>query len=303
MMTDDEFKSLATRYLDDAIDEDGRRNLSQELLDSRERVRQFNDLRILTGMILEHGRSDQELPHMLEFPGKKTNFLTTRQWLSAAALVAIGLFVGFLVGERWKGPEPSQPDLEQVAVLIDGGFEKGNGNTLDDYPAEAGQWSGNAIEVTEEAAGFQPFEGKSMLCLDLNTAAPERVAKWQIVNLKDGQRAEDPMVAELCVRFNSDTDEQETEVPCRIEVYALQGAPETAQAQLEAGSYLASASTHLRADADPLTWEIARANLVVAPEADFLLLGISGHTDPQPFGGARHFVDGVELRLRDSISP
>ena len=57
-MTDDDFKSLATRYLEDAIDEDDLRQLNHELLDSPERVRQFNDLRLLVGMIMEHGRSE-----------------------------------------------------------------------------------------------------------------------------------------------------------------------------------------------------------------------------------------------------
>ena len=56
-MTDKEFLRLVTLYLEDAIDQTDQKKLQSELAHSAERVRQFNDLRLLTGLIHEHGRA------------------------------------------------------------------------------------------------------------------------------------------------------------------------------------------------------------------------------------------------------
>ena len=70
MMTDDEFRQLATRYLEDALDEDEVRRLNRELGGSPERVSEFNDLRLLAGLIREHGRTDAGAAGVVKFPGK-----------------------------------------------------------------------------------------------------------------------------------------------------------------------------------------------------------------------------------------
>ena len=56
-MTDQEFLRLATLYLEEEIDQVDLATLHRELANSPERVTQFNDLRLLTGLIHEHGRS------------------------------------------------------------------------------------------------------------------------------------------------------------------------------------------------------------------------------------------------------
>ncbi|MEE2934860.1 MAG: hypothetical protein VYA84_02570, partial [Planctomycetota bacterium] len=58
-MTEGEFLRLATLYLEDAIDASERNLLNQELANSPSRVRQFNDLRFMTGLIYEYGQSTQ----------------------------------------------------------------------------------------------------------------------------------------------------------------------------------------------------------------------------------------------------
>ena len=55
-MTDNDFLRLATLYLEDAIDQSDLELLHLEFANSPDRVRQFNDLRLLTGLIHEHGR-------------------------------------------------------------------------------------------------------------------------------------------------------------------------------------------------------------------------------------------------------
>ena len=56
-MNDEEFLRLATLYLEDAIDDCDLDLLNRELANSPDHVRQFNDLRLVTGLISEHGRT------------------------------------------------------------------------------------------------------------------------------------------------------------------------------------------------------------------------------------------------------
>ena len=56
-MTEKEFERLVTLYFEDAIEQGDQDSLQSELANSPERVRQFNDLRLLAGMIHEHGRA------------------------------------------------------------------------------------------------------------------------------------------------------------------------------------------------------------------------------------------------------
>ncbi|MEM7559286.1 MAG: FecR domain-containing protein, partial [Planctomycetota bacterium] len=79
-MSDEEFLRLTTLYLEDAIDPGDLESLNRELANSPERVRQFNDLRLLTGLILEHGHAveseDAALPQKEALPKVLTNSAT-----------------------------------------------------------------------------------------------------------------------------------------------------------------------------------------------------------------------------------
>lgn len=264
---------------------------------------------------MEYGRLAPELPRVLDFPQPEMKRVRSRPWLSAAALIAIGLLVGLLLGRPWNGERDSRPDPVDVVTavnLIDGGFEKADSIAVAGYPERAGQWTGDAVRVSlEESTEIQPFEGSSMLCLvhrDEDAPAPapkstpQRAVQWQIVDIDETDATSPPMVAELRARFNRDTEGPSAEWPCRVELYAFRGRSETAQSQLESGSYLASASAQLHTDDDPRTWELAETSLRVPPEADFLLVGISGIGEriPQPFGSdafAGHYADGIDLKL------
>ena len=54
-MNNEEFLRLTTLYLEDAINADDLELLNCELTNSTDRVQQFNDLRLVTGLIKEHG--------------------------------------------------------------------------------------------------------------------------------------------------------------------------------------------------------------------------------------------------------
>ena len=56
-MSDEEFLRLTTLYLEDAIDAGDLDLLNRELANSPDRVRKFNDMRLVTGLINEHGRA------------------------------------------------------------------------------------------------------------------------------------------------------------------------------------------------------------------------------------------------------
>ncbi len=56
-MNEEEFLRLTTLYLEDAIDAGDLDLLNRDLANSPDRVRQFNDLRLVTGLINEHGRA------------------------------------------------------------------------------------------------------------------------------------------------------------------------------------------------------------------------------------------------------
>ncbi len=58
-MNDEDFLRLITLYLEDAITGVDLEVLNRELANSPDRVRQFNDLRLLTGLINEHGRTNE----------------------------------------------------------------------------------------------------------------------------------------------------------------------------------------------------------------------------------------------------
>ena len=55
LVNNEEFLRLTTLYLEDAINADDLELLNCELTNSTDRVQQFNDLRLVTGLIKEHG--------------------------------------------------------------------------------------------------------------------------------------------------------------------------------------------------------------------------------------------------------
>ena len=66
-MNDEEFLRLATLYLEDAIDPGDLDLLNRDLANSPDHVRLFNDLRLVTGLISEHGRT-VESGHAADVP-------------------------------------------------------------------------------------------------------------------------------------------------------------------------------------------------------------------------------------------
>ena len=89
-MNKEEFLRLATLYLEDAIDEDELKLLGRELDGSPERVQQFNDLRLLAGLIHEHGQNSEEFKNRLaENGGSPSRNRAVLRWIFPAVLACL----------------------------------------------------------------------------------------------------------------------------------------------------------------------------------------------------------------------
>ena len=96
-MNDGEFQHLVTLYLEDAIDARNLDALNRELANSSDRVRQFNDLRLVMGLINEHGRAVEsedagETRHDRQSPdlatNKESHFWPSRRAIAIALVLA-----------------------------------------------------------------------------------------------------------------------------------------------------------------------------------------------------------------------
>jgi len=84
-MTNDQFGELVTLYCEGVLDADSLEQLNRELANSPDRVREFNDLRLLIGALPESMRESESVP-----PAKTIRFPSLLRWAAAACLV-IGL--------------------------------------------------------------------------------------------------------------------------------------------------------------------------------------------------------------------
>ncbi|MDA7893755.1 FecR family protein [bacterium] len=120
-MNDEKFLRLTTLYLEDAIGTGDLESLNRELSNSPDRVRQFNDLRLLTGLIHEHGRAvesgnaaDLETDIPSESPDfdpsvveSKRNTASQFQFAQRAlALVVLATAASLFVFLIWSDTEP-----------------------------------------------------------------------------------------------------------------------------------------------------------------------------------------------------
>ena len=312
MMADDEFKRLVTLYLEDAIDESGRELLNLGLAESAQRVKQFNDLRLLVGLIHEHGRTMVESPAVLGVPKVESARSWQRPWMAAAALLLLGLLLGSLI-TGWDRTSPSSSDgsrqLTSVGVS-NGSFERANPALVTGHPKGAGHWAGDGVGlISQGEQGIQPFDGNVMLqFLPSSEIAPapfpepQRTTRWQIVDLSKVDIGTGNAVATLSARFNRGNGSKHGDLPCRVELYSFRGAIAGAEKQLESEEYLTAAVQNLVTDTDTQTWETVEATLLFPRQASYLLLGISGFGSrvDAPDGGEKfsgHYADDVELSL------
>ncbi|SMP78882.1 FecR family protein [Neorhodopirellula lusitana] len=115
-MKEEEFQRLTTRYLEGALNENELEMLGYELSGCQERVKEFNDIRLLAGLIHEHG---QNAPNP-EFRLKSAAAIASPGWvksrwifLAAQASLAASILLAIVFLPRFFAPTP-------VAKLISG---------------------------------------------------------------------------------------------------------------------------------------------------------------------------------------
>ncbi len=124
-MTDEDFQSLATRYLEDALEESEVLMLGQELGRYPARVQQFNDLRILTGLIHEHGHNANEPGPQLRQPNSVATADRMRtKWFHLALLgslvASILLVITFSFGTFAPSPIATLVSVDRQFLLEHG---------------------------------------------------------------------------------------------------------------------------------------------------------------------------------------
>ena len=233
-----------------------------------------------------------------------------RSWMSAAALIAAGLFVGCLgTGVAWAyANAESTLSLRLPVSLFNGGFESETESASVGYPVGPGIWSGDQVEVVESGhQGVSSFEGQRMLRFvqtwgDEPERRGARSNQWQIVDLSELEVGDEKLMATLRARFNRIDAGPDTDAAFRIEIRAFSGDPSTVEAQYDSEAYLSSAVLKQKTDGDPETWEELEVTTSVPPDANFLLIGFYADENvvddpPSEPEFAGHYVDGVELEL------
>lgn len=135
-MTDEEYQRLVTLYLEDAVDDEELRLLSEELIRSEARVLQFNDIRLLSGLIHEHGRdagshSEPSRPATERTYQTPASFQKAKlfAWLAASVALVLALApyalqerpVAMLVSSEnagWESSLPTTPGSRLDAGLL-----------------------------------------------------------------------------------------------------------------------------------------------------------------------------------------
>lgn len=235
------------------------------------------------------------------------------RWLSAAALIAVGLFAGCLgTGVAWAYANAnSESSIRLPVSLWNGGFESETESAATGYPDGPGFWSGDQVEVVESGhQGVSSFEGQRMLRFvqtwgDEPEKRGARSNQWQIVELSGVETGGEKLMATLKAGFNRIDAGPDTDTVFRIEIQAFSGDSSTAEAQYDSDAYLSGTVLKKSTDGDPQTWEELEVATSVPPETNFLLIGFFAYEDvvddpPNEQELAGHYVDGVELILRQT---
>ena len=108
-MSDEEFLRLTTLYLEGAIDADDLDLLNRDLANSPDRVRQFNDLRMVVGLINEHGRAF-ESEDSADFATNNASRFRVSRRATGIALAMFATAASLFLVLNWLGTDPPRED-------------------------------------------------------------------------------------------------------------------------------------------------------------------------------------------------
>ena len=300
------------------VSDSDRHHLNRALANSDDRVRQFNDLRLLAGLIHEHGRcmiapAATETENRIKQPRRQSAFRWPSPRMSKAALVLMGMLLGCLATGAVLAFSSStmSSSVEIPLEISNGGFETKPTEPTFGYPIVPQIWTGDRADIVQSGdQEIVSYEGQRMLRFNQtwgDTPGPvnHRANRWQIIDLSRIDLGGNSAVATLRARFNRIDAGPETDTHCRVELHAFEGAPADAEARWDAKEFLSGSIRRGRIDADTKTWETMEVSATVPASADYLLIGLSVFEDamndpPDQIEFAGHYVDGVELTLLKS---
>ena len=243
---------------------------------------------------------------------RRSVWLFWRPLAAAAAGIVFGIFCSSVVF-AYVGPS-----LGKMASLLEDSFESGPAPLVTGVPVVPvvpGVWSGDHMEVVGEQQGVKPASGKTMLRLlraeyeGKTSSEPTAVADiYRLVDVRPWRQefADGSAVVQFSAGFNAFAFTKGESYQCKVYVQAFDEETVT-NGSLRVGKTrndreLAIASTgRTMLDRNPATWQLAKGELLLPPETDFLMIHIAVKRAPQLpptsiFAG--HYLDDVRLTLR-----
>lgn len=308
-----DWHDLIQRYTAGTLTDDEALALQNALKSDKDIRALYLDYMNLDVALGSHAESRAAVNEMLAspitLPSRPARWLSWRPLTAAAAGIVFGIFCSSVVF-AYVGPS-----LGKMASLLEDSFESGPAPLVTGVPAVPGVWSGDYMEVVGEQQGVKPASGKKMSRLlradyeGKTSSEPTAVADiYRLIDVRPWRQefADGSAVVQFSAGFNAFAFTKGESYQCKIYVQAFDEETVT-NGSLRVGKTrndreLAIASTgRTMLDRNPATWQLAKGELLLPPETDFLMIHIAVKRAPQLpptsiFAG--HYLDDVHLTLR-----
>jgi hypothetical protein len=291
---------LIAAYLDDALSEAEREELSRWLKADSSNLQRFTEAVLFEQQIraAAHVKSAERAvtdfsPSVAQMP-THANWFTWRPLAAAAAGLVIGLFSASMVFGIvvQRGAEKRTP----VTVFAPG-FEVAQLRPGLGFPDRAGQWSGDAAQVVAAENGMSPKEGKFMLRLEPMSKAAPRI--FQVLDLQSLPPGVDGESREVEVSASFATAVADSGVRFMVRAFAVTEAPEN----LDSGWFerreeaIAMAAHGLEVSSGVTDWRTVSVKLQVPRAARSLVLFFGVRTPDKSARTSPHYLDDVRVSL------
>ena len=238
--------------------------------------------------------------HVRLSPGDVSSRRQTSPWLqwrsltAAAAGLAIGLFGASVVYgiAAYRGSEKRtplavfEPGFEDVQMPLAGGF-----------PAQAGQWSGDAALVVAAENGVHAKQGKFMLRLEPVAKSPLRI--FQVLDLQSLPSDVSGESREIEISASFATAVADSSVRYMLRAFAVTEAPEDLDAAWfdRRDESIASVTKGLDALPGAKEWQTLGVSIQVPRAARSLVLFLGGRTPDRAARTSPSYLDDVRVSL------
>lgn len=312
--------SLIAAYLDNALSETERAELTQWLKADPANVRQFTEAVMFEEQLRAAAQTQAAQAATEDFAEAPTRrvlpswFAGWVSWRPLAAGIIVGIFCASFA---WAYVSPKAPKvIKQALPLANAGFEEAAAPSPNGIPTTFGNWSGDYAEVVGAQAGIVPKEGQRMLRFVRSdnavsaagaAEAPRTGNIYQVIDLRPWRQAlrDSQATADWSAWFHWAPSEGETGMTFAIHIWSFTGSTSILPSNWKDHLYQETAKSGQRAafDQTPNTWRQLSASMIVPPDTDFLVVELKAiPRDPAPSSGPYCFksgyVDETSLTLR-----